>query len=97
MNSPTMPQPPTAEPVARTGVLVNSAWLEAHLHDPSVRVADVDVSKARYDEWHIAGAVLWNVYADLKDADYRLAGPGALEQLLARSGICPGTTVVCYG
>jgi thiosulfate/3-mercaptopyruvate sulfurtransferase len=86
-----------AEPAVRAGVLVNSAWLEAHLQDPAVRVVEVDVSRGQYDDWHIDGAVLWNVYADLKDADYRLAGRQALERLLSRSGIGPDTTVVCYG
>ena len=50
-----------------------------------------------YDEWHIDGAVLWNVYTDLKDADYRLADAAALQQLFARSGIGPDSTVVFYG
>ena len=36
-------------------------------------MVEVDVSAAAYDDWHIDGAVLWNIYADLKDADYRLA------------------------
>jgi thiosulfate/3-mercaptopyruvate sulfurtransferase len=84
-------------PAVRDGVLVDGAWLAAHLHDPAVRVVEVDVSQRAYGEWHIDGAVLWNVYTDLKDAGYRLAGRAALEQLLRRSGIGPGTTVVCYG
>jgi thiosulfate/3-mercaptopyruvate sulfurtransferase len=71
--------------------------VEAHLHDPAVRVVEVDVSRLSYDEWHIDGAVLWNVYADLKDADYRLADAAAVEQLFARSGIGPDSTVVFYG
>jgi thiosulfate/3-mercaptopyruvate sulfurtransferase len=29
-----------------------------------VRVVEVDVSTAAYDDWHIDGAVLWNIYAD---------------------------------
>jgi thiosulfate/3-mercaptopyruvate sulfurtransferase len=78
-------------------VLVTADWLEAHLADPAVRVVEVDVSRAGYDEWHIDGAVLWNVYADLKDGDYRLADAAAVERLAARSGIGPDTTVVCYG
>jgi thiosulfate/3-mercaptopyruvate sulfurtransferase len=41
--------------------------------------------------------VLWNVYRDLKDSDYRLAGPAAIEDLVARSGISPDSTVVFYG
>ena len=79
------------------GVLVDAAWLQAHLSDPQVQVVEVDVSAAAYDDWHIDGAVLWNIYADLKDADYRLAGTAALQRLVARSGIGPDSTVVCYG
>ena len=85
------------QPAAGDGVLVNARWLEAHLHDPEVRVVEVDVSSRAYDEWHIDGAVLWNVYQDLKDADYRLLDTAAAERLLARSGISPGSTVVFYG
>jgi len=79
------------------GVLVDAAWLEARLHDPAVRVVEVDVSRRSHDEWHVDGAVLWDVYRDLKDADYQLIGTEATEQLLARSGIGPGSTVVFYG
>jgi thiosulfate/3-mercaptopyruvate sulfurtransferase len=79
------------------GVLVDPQWLEARLHDPAVRVVEVDVSRAAYDEWHIDGAVLWNVYADLKDSDYRLADGAAVERLFSRSGIRPDSTVVFYG
>jgi thiosulfate/3-mercaptopyruvate sulfurtransferase len=79
------------------GVLVDPLWLATHLRDPQVRVIEVDVSSAAYDEWHIAGAALWNVYADLKDSDYRTVGTAALEQLLARTGISPDATVVFYG
>jgi 3-mercaptopyruvate sulfurtransferase SseA len=57
-------------------------------------VVEVDVSGLGYDEWHIDGAVLWNVYTDLKDADYRLADAAAVARLLARSGIRPDATVV---
>ena len=79
------------------GVLVDPEWLHAHLSDPRVRVVEVDVSTAAYDDWHIDGAMLWNVYADLKDADYRLADTAALERLVRSSGIEPDSTVVCYG
>ncbi len=82
---------------AREQVLVDAAWLAAHLDDPHVRVVEVDVSATAYAEWHVDGAVLWNVYADLKDADYRLVDGDALESLLARSGIEPDSTVIFYG
>jgi thiosulfate/3-mercaptopyruvate sulfurtransferase len=78
-------------------VLVDPQWLHAHLHDPHVRVVEVDVSPAAYGDWHIDGAVLWNIYQDLKDADYRLVDTAALEELLTRSGIRPDSTVVFYG
>ena len=86
------PRPGTSD-----GVLVDPEWLQAHLSDPHVRVIEVDVSTAAYDNWHIDGAVLWNIYTDLKDADYRLAGTTVLERLVARSGIDPDSTVVFYG
>ena len=60
------------EPAAADDVLVQPEWLEEHLDDPAVRVVEVDVSRRAHDEWHIDRAVLWNVYQDLKDADYRL-------------------------
>src|SRR6266702_3920492 len=85
------------EPAADVGVLVDAAWLDAHLHDPAVRVVEVDVSGRAHDEWHIEGAVLWDGYRDLKDADYRLIGTEATMSLLARSGIGPDTTVVFHG
>jgi thiosulfate/3-mercaptopyruvate sulfurtransferase len=86
-----------ARPDAGNRVLVDPQWLDDHLDDPRVRVIEVDVSPAAYHDWHIDGAVLWNVYADVKDADYRLVGTAEMEQLLVRSGIGPDSTVVLYG
>jgi thiosulfate/3-mercaptopyruvate sulfurtransferase len=80
-----------------TEALADAQWLHAHLHDPQVRVVEVDVSAAAYDDGHIDGAALWNIYRDLKDADYRLADTAALERLLERTGIRPDSTVVFYG
>ena len=85
------------EGYVRGEVLVTPQWLEEHLHDPALRVVEVDVSPAAYDAGHIDGAVLWNVYSDLKDSSYHLAGKAAVENLLARSGIGPDSTVVLYG
>jgi len=85
--------------VGRDGdaVLVEPEWLHEHLLDQNVRVVEVDVGPAAYQEGHIDGAVLWNVYADLKDTSYRLRDSTAIQHLLARSGIGPATTVVFYG
>ncbi len=93
----------TSEPLRQTegyandSVLVDAGWLEAHLRDPGLRVVEVDVSPLAYDEWHLEGAVLWNIYSDLKDPDYHLVDEVAIGQLLSRSGITPETTVVFYG
>jgi len=78
-------------------VLVDPVWLAGQLNDPDVRVIEVDVSPAAYDDWHIDGAVLWNIYTDLKDAEYHTVGTAALERLVERSAIGPDSTVVFYG
>jgi thiosulfate/3-mercaptopyruvate sulfurtransferase len=82
---------------ARPDALVSGDWLAAHLDDPRVRVVEVDVSPASYAEGHIPGAVLWDIYKDLKDAQYRLVDRAAFETILSASGIKPDTKVVFYG
>ncbi|HEX2810915.1 MAG TPA: rhodanese-like domain-containing protein [Kineosporiaceae bacterium] len=81
----------------RNDVLVGPDWLQEHLHDPLLRIVEVDVSSTSFDQGHVDGAVLWNIYRDLKDPDYRLVDRDAFAQLLGRSGIDPGSTVVFYG
>jgi thiosulfate/3-mercaptopyruvate sulfurtransferase len=81
----------------RRDVLVEPEWLEERLHDPALRLVEIDVSSTAYDEGHIEGAVLWNVYRDLKDADFQLVDKAATERLLARSGISADSLVVFYG
>jgi thiosulfate/3-mercaptopyruvate sulfurtransferase len=78
-------------------MLVDLDWLITHVDDPSVRVVEVDVSPAAYRDWHLAGAALWNIYADLKTPDYRTVDPSEFAALLDRTGIGPDTTVVFYG
>jgi thiosulfate/3-mercaptopyruvate sulfurtransferase len=77
--------------------LVDAQWLEDHLHDSRLRLVEVDVNSADYDKGHIEGAGFWNVYQDLKDADYLLIDRAATEGLVARSGITPDSVVVFYG
>jgi thiosulfate/3-mercaptopyruvate sulfurtransferase len=77
--------------------LVSPAWIAEHLHDESVRVIEVDVAPTAYREGHVPGAVLWNIYADLRHRDYTPVGSAELEQLFSRSGVTPATTVVFYG
>lgn len=82
---------------ANEGALVDADWLEEHLDDPHVRVVEVDVSPKKHTEGHIPGAVLWNIYSDLRDPAYQLRDRAAFEQLVASSGIQPETRVVFYG
>src|SRR5450631_3883780 len=78
-------------------VLVEPQWLLDHLRDPGLSVIEVDVGPVAFNEGHIEGAVLWNVYRDLKDASYEPADKEAIEALVTRSGITVDTTVVFYG
>jgi thiosulfate/3-mercaptopyruvate sulfurtransferase len=81
----------------RDDVLVEPKWLQEHLHDPELRLIEVDVSPAAYDKGHIDGALLWNIYQDLKDPNYQLVDKAAIESLIARSAIDRDSTVVFYG
>jgi thiosulfate/3-mercaptopyruvate sulfurtransferase len=93
--TPTITVAPSAT-TTRPG-LVDADWLEAHLHDPGVVVVEVGVSGTAHEAGHIPGAVLWNIYTDLKDRDYQLRPRGSIEELVRRSGIAPDSTVVFYG
>lgn len=83
--------------LTRDDVLVDASWLAQHLHDPGVRIVEIDVSPAAYSAGHIPGAVLWNVYTDLKDPNYQLLDKSAFSQLLSRSCIDADSTIVFYG
>jgi thiosulfate/3-mercaptopyruvate sulfurtransferase len=76
---------------------VDVAWMAAHLDDPKLRIVEIDVSRAAYDQGHIPRAVFWNAYADLRDAAYQPVGRTTLEDLVALSGIGVDTSVVVYG
>jgi thiosulfate/3-mercaptopyruvate sulfurtransferase len=77
--------------------MVDVDWIAERVGDPGVRVVEVDVSRAAYDEGHVPGAVLWNAYADLRDDNYRPVGGTSLGSLFAHSGVTPETTVAVYG
>ena len=89
--------PTTVETDKKLETLVDATWLEEHLDDPGVSVIEVDVSPVAYDEGHIPGAVLWNIYADLRDEHYGLRPLNAIEQLVRKSGITGDSIVVFYG
>lgn len=79
-------------------VFAQPAWLAEHIDDPDVRVVEVDVSRAAYEQGHIPGAILWNAYTDLHHVqDYSPLERGEFEELLRKSGLTPDTTIVFYG
>ncbi len=82
---------------ALSDVFAEPAWLAEHLNDPGVRIVEVDVSRAAYEQGHIPGAVFWNAYADLHHADYSTLDRREFEDLLSRSGLAPNATIVFYG
>lgn len=79
-------------------VLVDAEWVEDHLHDPLVRLIEVDVDTAAYDQGHIPGAVGFNWLKELQDQVVRAPiGRTQLEELLSRAGVSNDTTIVLYG
>ena len=82
----------------RDKVLVTTAWVADHLKDPKVRIAEVDVDTAAYDQGHVPGAAGWNWTTQLCDTVVRDVIPKhKLEELLGSSGIANDSTVVLYG
>jgi thiosulfate/3-mercaptopyruvate sulfurtransferase len=77
--------------------LVDVDWVASRLSEERVRLIEVDVAPAAYREGHIPGALLWNIYTDLRHPDYSPAGDDEVDELIARSGIDRETTVVFYG
>ena len=83
---------------ARPETLVSTEWVEAHADDPNVRVVEVDVNTAAYDEGHVPGAIAWAWNSQLCDTVRRdILSQTAFEQLMRDSGIGNDTTVVLYG
>ena len=77
--------------------LVSTDWLANNGAGEQVRVIEVDVSPAAYNTGHIPGALLWNVYRDLLQPNYRIIEREPFAELLSSSGITPDTRVVVYG
>ncbi len=81
-----------------TEVLVTTDWVAQHATDTGIRVVEVDVDTAAYDQGHVPGAAGWNWTTDLCDTRIRDIVPADnLEALLGRTGIGNDTTIVLYG
>jgi thiosulfate/3-mercaptopyruvate sulfurtransferase len=83
---------------AHPEVLVSTQWVSEHAGDPNVRVVEVDVNTAAYDEGHVPGAIAWSWQSQLCDQVKRdILSKEQFEELMSASGIRPETTVVLYG
>jgi len=78
--------------------LVDTAWLQEHLNDPSIRIVESNEDVLLYDTGHIPGAVHIDWRGDLQDNTIRdYITPERFAEVCARNGISPETTVVFYG
>jgi thiosulfate/3-mercaptopyruvate sulfurtransferase len=83
---------------AHPDVLVETDWVASHSKDAGIRLVEVDVDTAAYDQGHIEGAVGWNWQTQLQDQVRRtLASKSQFEALCSQAGITPETTVILYG
>ena len=86
-------------PYKHPEVLVDTNWVNDHLKDPAVRIAEVDYDPtANYNLGHIPGAVLYDWRKDMNDPTVRdILNKQKLEEMLERSGVTKNTTLVLYG
>ena len=78
--------------------LVDTQWVADHGSDANVRLVEVDVDTAAYEQGHIAGAVGWNWSSQLQQNLRRdVISKAEMEQLLGAAGIDNNTTIVLYG
>src|SRR5579864_6242223 len=83
---------------AHSEALVDADWVQAHLNDPAVRLIEVDVDTAAYEQGHIPGAVGFNWQQELQDQVMRAPlSKEQLEALLSSAGVSNDTTIVLYG
>ena len=79
-------------------VLVSTDWVTQHLNDPNVKLVEVDVDTAAYDQGHIKGAVGWNWTTQLNDNVRRdILSQADWEMLMSESGVKPEDMLVLYG
>jgi thiosulfate/3-mercaptopyruvate sulfurtransferase len=84
---------------AHPEVLVDTQWVEEHVKDSKVRIAEVDYDpKANYQLGHVPGAVLFDWRQDINDPVSRnVLSKQACEDLLQRAGVSNDSTLVLYG
>ena len=84
---------------ANQNVLVDTQWVEDHVNDNNVRIAEVDYDpKANYNLGHIPHSVLFDWRKDINDPLNRnIISKDDCSILLQKSGINNDTILVLYG
>jgi thiosulfate/3-mercaptopyruvate sulfurtransferase len=84
---------------AHPEVLTDTHWVENHLKDGNVRIAEVDYDpRANYELGHMPGSVLFDWKRDINDPISRnILSKQSCEELLQRFGINNDTTLILYG
>ncbi len=88
-----------AKKYAHPEVLVDTNWVNDHLRDPNVRIAEVDYDPTvNYNQGHVPNSILFDWKKDINDPVKRdILSKAQLEDLFGRNGISNGTTLVLYG
>ena len=82
----------------KADVLVSTDWVQEHLNDPGVRIAESNEDPLLYSSNHIPGAVEIDWTRDLNDPIRRdYLDRTAFESLMRRIGATRDTTIVLYG
>jgi thiosulfate/3-mercaptopyruvate sulfurtransferase len=84
---------------ANPNVLVDTQWVEDHINDNNVRIAEVDYDpKANYDLGHIPNAALFDWKKDINDPLNRnIISKDDCAKLLQKNGINNDTILILYG
>ncbi len=83
---------------ANPNALVDTEWVAQNLDAPGVRLVEVDVDTAAYDQGHAPGAVGWNWRSQLQESVTRdVVEKSEFEKLLGESGIGNDTRIILYG
>ncbi|MCH9044780.1 MAG: sulfurtransferase [SAR324 cluster bacterium] len=79
-------------------VLVDPEWVAERLNNPSVRLVRADRNIDPLKSPSIPASVLWRWDTEMQQAGrHDIPDKNAFQELLSRSGISNGTTVVLYG
>ena len=89
---------PKIQQYAHPERLVTTEWLEAHLGEPGLVVAESDEDVLLYDTGHIPGAVKIDWHIDLNDPHTRdYVDAERFAALMSAKGISRDSTIVFYG